>query len=293
MDLNFDIAWELTPPLDGTYINSKIPSQALEQCFLLLQKAANRTNDAEEVYYLIRAEFSGAMGHPIYRSSSMYFAPGDAREAMERATENAPVFIAAYYGACKKIKKQFGTKAAPSVPVINRLLELHRLGYVIEPPNLVLRDQVQVVSVQSASVLDQFQARFQTSIDRSQQLLEENKGDEAVTQIWWLLESMMLLFAGRTMNGHQITGTYFNEVTKHLKRAAGDTAVMGAVGRWLDALQSYLSGPGEAGIRHGRHLHLEGLKRHEAELFCNLTRSYISYLLSEYESLLSTDPSER
>jgi hypothetical protein len=155
---------------------------------------------------------------------------------------------------------------------------------VIEPPNLVLREQMQVVPVRSTDVLEQFQARFQATIDRSQQLLEENKGDEAVTQIWWLLESIML-FAGCKVNGQEIAGTYFNEVAKQLKRAAGDTAILGAVARWLEALQSYLSGPGEAGIRHGRHLHLEGLKRHEAELFCNLTRSYISYLLSEYEAI--------
>jgi hypothetical protein len=292
VDLNFDIAWELTPPPDSTYVNRRIPPEALEQIFLLLTKVANRTNDAEEVFYLIRTEFSEAMGHPVYRSTSMYFAPGDARAAMERAMENAPLFISAFYGVCKKIKKQFGGKTAPSVPVINRLLELHRLGYVIEPPNLVLRDQIEVVPVRSANVLEQFQARFQAAIDRSQQLLEENNCDEAVTQIWWLLESIMLLFAGCKVNGQQIGGTYFNEVAKQLKRVAGDTAIMGAVARWLEALQAYLSGPGEAGIRHGRHLHLEGLKRHEAELFCNLTRSYISYLLSEYQAITAEGTSE-
>jgi hypothetical protein len=84
------------------------------------------------------------MGHPVYRSSSLYFAPDDARTAMERASENALIFISAFYAVCKKIKKQFGTKTAPSVPVINRLLELHRIGYVIEPPNLVFRDQIEV-----------------------------------------------------------------------------------------------------------------------------------------------------
>jgi hypothetical protein len=287
VDLNFDIAWELTPPQDGTYINSKVPSDALDQFFGIMKKTANRTDDPEEVYYIIRAEFSEAMGHPVYRSTSMYFAPDDARTAMERATENAPIFISAFYAACKKIKKQFGTKTAPGVPVINQLLTVHRLGYTIEPPNLVLRDQVEVIPVRASAVLEQAQARFRDAIERSQRLLEENNGDEAVAQIWWLLESIVLSFAGRKINGQEIAGTYFNEVAKSLKRAAGDAAVMGVTSRWLESLQSYLSGPAEAGIRHGRHLHLEGLRKHEAELFCNLTRSYISYLLAEYETLTS------
>jgi hypothetical protein len=289
MNLNFDIAWELSPPPDGTYINCKIPADAVGQFYELLRKSAHRTNDPEEAYYLIRAEFSEAVGHPVYRSSSMYFAPDDARAAMERASSNAPVFVAAYYGACKRIKKQFGTKAVPSVAVINRMLELHRIGYVVVPPNLVLRDQVQVIPVRPSCVLEQAQAKFQETIERSRKLLEEGNGDEAVTQIWWLLESITLSFSGTTLNGQPVAGSYFNEVAKSLKRNAGDAAVMGAVSRWLEALQSYLSGPGEAGIRHGRHLHMEGLKRHEAELFCNLTRSYISYLLAEYEMLTDTN----
>lgn len=243
---------------------------------------------------MIRAQFSEAMGLPVYRSSSLYFAPGDARAAMDSAAENAPVFISAFYETCEQIKQQLGARTAPSVQVMNRLLEMHGLGYVITPPNLVLREQVEVIPVQSTTVLEQAQARFREAIERSRVLLEENNGDEAVAQIWWLLESIMLSFPGCHLNGQEISGTYFNEVARSLKRAAGDAPVMGAVVRWLEALQSYLSGPGEAGIRHGRHLHLEGLKKHEAELFCNLTRSYISYLLSEYELLTAVDhaPSE-
>lgn len=284
MGLTFDFAWELMPPQDSNYINSKIPADALEEFFVMLTRSANRSGDAEEVYYIIRAGFSEAMGQPVYRSSSLYFAPHDAKSAMEHAAENAPIFISALYSVCEQIRQQFEAKA-PDVPVINRMLEVHRLGYVISPPNLILREQVEVIPIQSSTVLERAQAQFRHAIDRSKVLLEEEKGDEAVAQIWWLLESIMLLFAGRELNGQQISGMYFNEVAKSLRRAAGDAAMMGAVSRWLEALQSYLSGPSEAGIRHGRHLHMEGLKKHEAELLCNLTRSYVSYLLTEYESL--------
>ena len=289
MDLTFDIAWEVMPPADGKYVNSKIPADAFEQFVEILTRTANRTGDPEEVFYVVRAEFSKTMGQPVYRSTSLYFAPGDARMAMERAADNAPLFIAALYSVCKKIKKQFGSRSAPSVPAMNKLLEIHRLGYIIQPPNLILRDQIDVVPVQPSAVLEQAHARFREAIDRSHQLLEEGKGDEAVALIWWLLESIVLSFSGCKLNGQEITGSYFNEIVKSLRRLAEDSVPLGAISRWLETLQSYLSGPKEAGIRHGRQLHMEGLKKHEAELFCNLARSYITYLLSEYE-VLTTDP---
>jgi len=75
-------------------------------------------------------------------------------------------------------------------------------------------------------------------------------------------------------------------VVKDIQHAAG-ASTLGTVARWLASLQAYLSGPDQGGIRHGRQLHLEGLQPHDAVLFCNLTRSYISYLLAEYEHLTS------
>jgi hypothetical protein len=117
-------------------------------------------------------------------------------------------------------------------------------------------------------------------------LLNENKGEEAVNHIWWLLESISTAFARLMVNGRTIEGGYFNEVIKSIQRADG-ASTLGGVARWLAALQDHLSGPDRGGIRHGRRLHLEGLQPHEAALFCKVTRSYISYLLAEYERLTS------
>jgi len=282
--LNFDIAWELLPPRDGTYINSSVPEDAVESFYQILTKAANRTGDPEEVFYMIRAEFSTALGAPIYRSTSMYFAPADAKSAMDRAAKNAPAFLSAFHGVCEKIAAQFGPKTAPSVAALNRLLEINKIGYVIDPPDLRLREQIETVPIEPSSLLETAHARFSQAIERSHELLKQEKGDEAVSQIWWLLESIVPSFAGLEVDGETVKGAYFNEVTKSLKKLSGDAAVLGVVARWLDALQAYLSGPEEGGIRHGRALHMEGLKKHEAELFCNLTRSYIAYLLAEYKA---------
>ncbi len=286
MDLTFDFAWALSPPPDGTYINTSIPGDAVDEFFTFAKLTAQR-GDPEEIYFIFRAEFSEAMGQPRYRSSSLYFAPGDAKLAMEEAASNAPVFIAAFYSACAEITRQFGSTNAPDVSTMNRLLEKHRIGYVIDPPKLRLRDIVDVVPVHPTTLLQQAHEKFRNAIERSEGLLHENKGEEAVNHIWWLLESVSTAFAGVTMYGRKIEGDYFNVVMKNIQQAAG-TNTLGTIARWLVALQGYLSGTDQGGIRHGRQLHLEGLQAHDAALFCNLTRSYISYLLAEYERLTST-----
>ena len=275
----------LSPPPDGTYINSSIPNEAVDEFFMFAKLTAQR-GDAEEIYYIFRAEFSEAVGMPRYRSSSLYFAPHDAKSAMENAASNAPVFIAAFYTACSEVAERFGSNSAPDVATINRLLEKHRIGYLIDPPKLRLREAVDVVPVHPTNLLQQAHEKFRNAVERSEQLLRENKGEEAVNHIWWLLESVSTAFAGLTVNGRIIDGDYFNAVVKDIQRAAG-ASTLGTVARWLASLQAYLSGPDQGGIRHGRQLHLEGLQPHDAILFCNLTRSYISYLLAEYELLTS------
>jgi hypothetical protein len=282
-ELSYDFAWVLSPPQDGEYVNSRIPDEALDEFFTFTKITAQR-GDAEEIFYIFRSKFNEAMGESVYRSSSLYFAPSDARLAMQNAATNAPVFVSAFYGACAEITNRFGVNHAPDVPTVNRLLEKHRIGYVIDPPHLRLREAVDVVPVSPTSLLQDAHAKFRSAVERSEELLRQNKGDEAVNHIWWLLESIATAFSGLVINERQIEGEYFNDVMKSVQRAAPD-ALLGTVARWLTALQAYLSGPAQGGIRHGRQLHLEGLRNHDAALLFNLTRSYISYLLAEYERL--------
>ncbi len=275
----------LSPPPDGTYINNAITNEAVDEFFTFAKLTAQR-GDAEEIYYIFRGEFSEAVGMPRYRSSSLYFAPSDAKLAMENAASNAPVFIAAFYRACTEVAERFGPTNVPDVAMVNRLLEKYRIGYVIDPPKLRPREAVDVVPVHPTNLLQQAHEKFRSAVERSEQLLRENKSEEAVNHIWWLLESISTAFAGLTVNGRKIEGDYFNAVVKNIQQAGGGST-LGTVARWLAALQSYLSGTDQGGIRHGRQLHLEGLQPHEAVLFFNLTRSYISYLLAEYERLTS------
>lgn len=287
-NLKFSFAWRLIPPADDNYAKSAIPPSAFD-AFVSFMNVTARGNNAEEIYWIFRREFSVALGLPPYRSSSLYFAEFDATEAMKRAEQNAPVFIDAFYTACADVAEKFGTDKAPPVSAINQLLQKHNIGYDIEPPELRLRGDVALVPIQPKSVLARAREEFKAAIERSEELLRQKKGSEAVQQIWWLLESISTSFRGLAINGTQITGDYFNDVMKAVKKASDGTLLSNAA-RWVMDLQFYLSDTTGGGIRHGRELHLEGLQLHEAELLCNLTRSYISYLLAEYEHLASTPP---
>ncbi len=193
------------------------------------------------------------------------------------------MFIGALYRACTEVAERFGQTNAPDVATLNRVLEKHRIGYLIDPPNLRLREAVDVVPVHPTDLLRQAHEKLRNAVERSEQLLHENKGEEAVNHIWWLLESVSTAFAGLEVNGSKIKGEYLNTILKDLQQATGGSSTFGTVARWVAGLQTYLSGPDQGGIRHGRQLHLDGFQLHEAVLFVNLTRSYISYLLAEYE----------
>lgn len=55
--------------------------------------------------------------------------------------------------------------------------------------------------------------------------------------------------------------------------------------RHLQKIHGFLSSPSGGKIRHGASMSLPPLERHEAALFVNLVRTYVAYLLDEYELL--------
>jgi hypothetical protein len=55
---------------------------------------------------------------------------------------------------------------------------------------------------------------------------------------------------------------------------------------WIEALHGYLSSPTGGGVRHGADLSGDlVIDPNEARLYCNLIRSYITYLMAEHERL--------
>ena len=127
---------------------------------------------------------------------------------------------------------------------------------------------------------------LQTSLQNAEKLLSEGRGREALQETLWLLETITTGFRGVDTGTGSIEGKYFNKIVKEL-RAAHSGQTMDKALTWMVNLHGYLSSPTGGGVRHGLDLN-DGLELsfNEAKLFFNLIRSYVSFLLSEYERLV-------
>ena len=100
-----------------------------------------------------------------------------------------------------------------------------------------------------------------------------------------MLETVATAFRGIETQAGKIEGNYFNKIVGDLKaKNAGTT--FNRVLEWITTMHGYLSSPTGGGVRHG--IDLNGgvdLDVNQARLFCNLTRSYIQYLIVEHKAL--------
>jgi hypothetical protein len=82
-----------------------------------------------------------------------------------------------------------------------------------------------------------------------------------------------------------IQGRYFNKIIGELQ-LNNDGTHQKQILTWMMTLHGFLSSPTGGGIRHGVDL-AEGVavQLNEARLYCNLIRSYISFLIGEHERL--------
>ena len=126
---------------------------------------------------------------------------------------------------------------------------------------------------------------LQASLSRSEELLSERRSREAVQESLWLLETVATAFRGLDMGVDKVEGKYFNQIVKDLRKAKAGTT-LDRVMEWMTALHGYLSSPSGGGVRHGLDLDRGvPISDNEARLFCNLIRSYLSFLLIEHEHL--------
>ncbi len=142
------------------------------------------------------------------------------------------------------------------------------------------------VSERPPTFAEEAKTLYQQSLQRAEQLLSEGRSREAVQETLWLLESVTTEFRGLQGDGNVvIKGKYFNDIVQELGRLFQGTT-LDRVLDWTKQLHGYLSSPTGGGIRHGLNLQ-EGnaIGPNEARLFCNLIRSYLSYLMAEHERL--------
>jgi hypothetical protein len=196
---------------------------------------------------------------------------------MEQATENAPLFIEAFYGACVSLASD--DMHTSDAEMINQILAKHDAGYKIELPDLVvLREQTSIaVEVLPPSLSDQAQNIIQQSLQQSQEYLTAGQYRQAVQEILWLLETLSTLSQGLTIVTDTVEGKYFNTIAAELRTHQKGTTLERSLTGQKRCMAIFHQRPVVA-VRHGANLRADfSVQENEARLFCNLIRSYISF----------------
>ncbi|MBI5909162.1 MAG: hypothetical protein HY848_04320 [Betaproteobacteria bacterium] len=285
--LRFNGAWRFTPPEDGHFQNSAIPASAVDAFIGMVSKVATQGR-RQDVLEHFKGHFCAAIGTTHVRSSSESWAETDLTSYMRSAADNAPVFIEAFFDACEELRDRDPDWFVPDTNMINAILAKHEIGYEIRPPELLLREReapIIPVPERPSTLAEKAIEIFQASLNRSEQLLREGRSREAVQEILWLLETVTTAFRGMETESGSVQGKYFNQIVRDLRaKRAGTT--LDRVLEWVTAIHGFLSSPSGGGVRHGLDLN-NGVELgpNEARLFCNLIRSYLSFLLAEHERL--------
>ncbi len=295
--LRFEHNWRRSSPADGKFLNSHIPPAALTD-YMRLARRCTAGRDSKQVLEVFKHTIADAIGEPYCSSSSAEWAETDLLKLMEEASTKPPVFIEAIWDALAHLREvhvDLGSSPLPDEEDLNLIAENHQIGYWIDPPRLLLREEkheVVPVAPPPESLAEQARRRYQESTRRSEDLLRERRGREAVQEALWLLESVSTAYRGLEAPEGAIAGKYFVTIVKDLRRVFRGTTLERVLD-WIIGLHGYLSSPTGGGVRHGADLSgTADLNINEARLFCNLIRSYISYLVEEHGRLVQADRSQ-
>jgi hypothetical protein len=278
--LNFNPAWRFASP--GTIANG-VP----DDFFVFIKKVAAQHPNRQHVIEHYKTYFAGAAGRPSYTSTSLSWAESDLNDYMNEAAGNAPLFIEAFYDAGDSMQRTNPQVAVPDVGTINHILAKHGAGYELQPPDLISRNPQAAITAQDRppSLDQEAHEIIQRSLKQAEENLAVGNGRQAVQEILWLLETVSTAFQGLAIGDSTVQGKYFNKIADELRRHHKGQTIEQAI-TWMTTLHGYLSSPTGGGVRHGASLKVDmGMLPHEARLFCNLIRSYLSFLLDEHERL--------
>lgn len=278
--LYFDSSWRFASP-------AVMPAEIVEDILAKVIAPAPFDGRRQDLLETFKRRFAHAQGQTASRSSSESWAESDLRSYMQDAAENAPMFVEALYDALMDIYGRNARLGNPPWGHVNSVIA--ESGYVIQPPNLVVGRVALPVQVppNMPSLDAEANELVQRSLAESESLLNSGKYRLAVQEILWLLETVSTAFSGSEHGDGTVTAKYFNRIIADLKRFNRDRVLSTAMG-WMETLHAYLSSPSKGGIRHGTVLtDPTELTESEARLFCNLTRSYLNYLLDEHHRLES------
>lgn len=275
-------AWRFDSP-------GALPREAVIEFDTLVGKVAAQGNRWAILEHYKRY-FAGACGSTANRSSSESWAESDLNNLIWQAADNAPLFIEAFYEGCEALRGDDFT--LPEVGRINRILADHQAGFEIRLPAIVAVGIHKPIPVPERyqSLDEQAQDLVQQSFRDSERLLSEGHPRQAVQEILWLMESVLTAFKGLSAGETTIEAKYFNKIAIELRtKMKGQTIEQ--VLTWLTTLHGYLSSPTGGGVRHGVDLKSGiTINADEGRLYCNLIRSYVTFLMAEHERLSRTGP---
>ena len=282
--LNFLGAWRFRPPAGY----EPIPNDVVHDIFDLIKRTAAQDGQYQRTLERFKSFFAPVSDAVNSRSSNAGWAETDLFRLMQDAAENPPLFIEAFYDGWEASHDR--GLDVPDTDVMNDVLAKHRVPFRIEPPDLKpvgANNDAVVISVPESppTLAEKAVLLLERSLERSETLLAQGHDREAVQEILFLLESVATAFRGMDTKAGEIGGTYFNQIVRDLRQRDARPALEQVLG-WLGTMHGYLSAPAGGGVRHGLDLKRGVEITHsEARLYCNLTRSYLSFLLAEHEQL--------
>lgn len=289
MRLKFPSEWRIKTPKSSLTNTENIPHEAIQDLVGLIRQISTQ-GDLKFFLEHFKKYFCLSNGNPYYPSSSAGWAESDLINEMNLSSVNAPRFLEAFFNACESLREKPNDYYAPDYNLVNEVCENNNIGYYIEPPYLKIKNE-KLISIPVDNKPTSIEARgleiLQSSLKRADELLIEGRGREAVQETLWLLETITTAFRGLETETTSIEGKYFNTIVKDLKNAHSGTS-LNRILEWANNIHGYLSSPTGGAVRHGLDLK-EGLELsiNEARLFCNLIRSFLSFLLVEHERLMS------
>jgi hypothetical protein len=247
--------------------------------------------DRQDLFEHFKGHFCNAMGVTHWVSSNVSWAQSDLETQMRNAAQNAPLFVGAFYDACDSLANEEGTQFdLPSVEQMNQILQSNGVLLEIQPPKLVrLGASIRVPIPEPPPTFEESAADvIRKSLQRSQDLINENRPLDAVLHSLWILESLVTAFRGAQLPSGTIEGKYFNEIAKELSAGANGPTLKRVID-WATGLHGYLSSPTGGGVRHGLDLKSgTPISMDEGRLFCNLILSFITFLMSEHARIHTT-----
>jgi hypothetical protein len=277
--LQFDPSWRFDSPgaVDTEVVNE------------IIQNVINRVAadcGRKQILEIFKRRFAQSVGITTGESSSESWAESDLEHFVRQAADlNVALFAEALFDALMDIESTSSNAAIPPWRYVNQYLA--PCGFAIDPPNLVTSANFKPIPVPAnvPSLDVKANELIQRSLSDSEHLLASGKNRAAVQEILWLLESISTAFRGVESPEGNVTGKYFSKIIGDLRRLhRGQT--LDRVSVWLENIYGYLSAPDGGGIRHGTALSgYEELTAGEARLYCDLSRSYITFLLHEHARL--------